>query len=384
MRTIFLAPSAGALALLLAYSHTASATDVSVCTDIGALTIELFDEQAPRHAANFLEYVDQGYYTNTVFHRVIDGFMIQGGGYDRALREKASREPIQNESRNGVGNLRGTLAAARTGDPHSATAQYFINLVDNDRLDGSSNTWGYTVFGRVTGGMEIVDEIAALPTRGAGQFPTDVPDPLVAVTSMARLDSEVLAAIPDETRIDTIRQRIDTAIANEDHAAALNWIGHYRAVCGNMDSDLLLLEANTASALLQVSRAQAALEHYFAETDEGHEGFQDALTLFSTVAPGVDVPTSSVIGHCEAPPPPIIPDGTSAALDELVAGQTAIREFMAASELHLDCLSEVIDEQEVTDEQHAIAVSEHNRVVTQMEQLAEDFNTQVRAFRARD
>ena len=136
-------------------------------TNLGRFVVELFPEAAPRTVENVLQYVEDGFYDGTVFHRVIPGFMIQGGGFTEDLAKKSTRSPVPNEADNGLANARGTVAMARTGDPHSATAQFFVNLVDNAYLDHRSKDdrgWGYTVFGRVVEGMEVVDGIAGVPT----------------------------------------------------------------------------------------------------------------------------------------------------------------------------------------------------------------------------
>lgn len=143
-------------------------------TNYGKITLELDEKRAPKTVANFLDYVRAGHFENTLFHRVIDGFMIQGGGLTPDFRPKSTRTPIENEARNGLKNERYSVAMARTGDPHSATAQFFINVADNDFLNHRSadaNGWGYCVFGRVVAGTEVVDRIKALPTgnRGAHQ-----------------------------------------------------------------------------------------------------------------------------------------------------------------------------------------------------------------------
>ncbi|MFZ9479341.1 MAG: peptidylprolyl isomerase [Steroidobacteraceae bacterium] len=154
-------------------------------TTAGDFTVELFTKEAPESSANFLKYVDDGHYDGTLFHRVIPNFMIQGGGFAPGMEQKSTRPPIRNEATNGLENLRGTLAMARTNDIHSATAQFFINLVDNDFLNHSPGNYGYAVFGRVTSGMEIVDAIAGVPTtrrRGHG----DVPVEDVVVLSVTR------------------------------------------------------------------------------------------------------------------------------------------------------------------------------------------------------
>ena len=154
-------------------------------TSQGDITLELFPDKSPKSVANFLQYVRDGFYDGTTFHRVIAGYLIQGGLYTRDLTQKRTRAPVAAEADNGLTNLRGTIAVARGADPDSGTAQFFINLVDNRRLDYVSNqsglTWGYTVFGKVVEGMDVVDRIAALPTRAQGPFVGDVPNPLVVI-----------------------------------------------------------------------------------------------------------------------------------------------------------------------------------------------------------
>jgi cyclophilin family peptidyl-prolyl cis-trans isomerase len=145
-------------------------------TSAGDFSVELFEKEAPESAANFLQYVEDGHYDGTIFHRVIPGFMIQGGGFASGMEQKDTRPPIRNEATNGLENLRGTLAMARTSDVHSATAQFFVNLVDNDFLNHQPGNYGYAVFGRVIAGMEVIDAIAEAPTtrrRGHGDVPVD-------------------------------------------------------------------------------------------------------------------------------------------------------------------------------------------------------------------
>ncbi len=167
-------------------------TEVVLHTSEGAIGLELFEEQAPTSVENFLAYAESGHYDGTLFHRVIDGFMIQGGGFDTDFAQKPTRDPIENEADNGLSNRRGTLAMARTGDPHSATAQFFINVADNTSLDhvskSSGRTWGYAVFGRVVEGMEVVDAIKRLPTGNRGRF-GDVPETPVVIERVEVLDA---------------------------------------------------------------------------------------------------------------------------------------------------------------------------------------------------
>ncbi len=148
----------------------------------GNITVEVYPEKAPVTVANFMSYVEDGSYKGTIFHRVIPGFMIQGGGLDLGLKPKPTRAPIKIESNNGLKNLRGTIAMARTGDPNSATNQFFINLVDNSFLDFKDETalgYGYTVFGKVTSGMDVVDAIAKMKTRSVGSRQNVPVEPIV-------------------------------------------------------------------------------------------------------------------------------------------------------------------------------------------------------------
>jgi len=180
-----------AIALGLAAGPAVAANpQVELDTPGGAIRIELFPDAAPKTVDNFLKYVNAGHYNGTQFHRVIKGFMIQGGGYDAEFREKPTRPPIAIESEQsvkaGLSNTPGTVAMARTGDPNSATSQFFINVADNKRLDfrsADAQGYGYTVFGKVVAGMDVVNRIAQAPTGSGGRFPTDVPVERVVIKS---------------------------------------------------------------------------------------------------------------------------------------------------------------------------------------------------------
>ena len=154
-------------------------------TSHGDFTVELDEESAPVSSKNFLRYVDEGFFDGTVFHRVIPGFMVQGGGFTPDMEQKSGHAPIRNEADNGLRNLRGTLAMARTNDLHSATSQFFINLVDNAFLDHKTGSFGYAVFGRVVGGMDVIDKIAKVKT-GRQRGHDDVPAEPVVIKSVRR------------------------------------------------------------------------------------------------------------------------------------------------------------------------------------------------------
>jgi cyclophilin family peptidyl-prolyl cis-trans isomerase len=196
MKNLF-APLAAVLLMLTSNAVSAANPKVEMETSKGVMVIELYPDQAPVTVQNFLRYVNDGAYDGTIFHRVIKGFMNQGGGFTPDLQKRpTSYPPIKNEADNGLKNQRGTIAMARTGDPNSATNQFFINTVDNTFLDFTSKStqgWGYTVFGKVTEGMDVVDSIASVKTGPRGPFRSDVPLDDVEIVSIKVLkdgDSE--------------------------------------------------------------------------------------------------------------------------------------------------------------------------------------------------
>jgi cyclophilin family peptidyl-prolyl cis-trans isomerase len=157
-------------------------------TSHGDFTVELYEEDAPQTVANFLRYVDDGFFDGTIFHRIVPGFVIQGGGLTSDLAQKKTHPPVRNEAGNGVRNQRGTLSMARTDEIHSATSQFFVNLADNDFLDQRPGQYGYAVFGHVSEGMDVIDEIAKVST-GKRKGHSDVPTEDVLIKSARRLDS---------------------------------------------------------------------------------------------------------------------------------------------------------------------------------------------------
>jgi len=181
-----------ALLMLQFISASAETVFIKMSTSEGDVYLELYQDKAPKTVENFLQYTKDGYYEGTIFHRVISTFMIQGGGFDANMERKETREAVTNEANNGLKNLRGSIAMARTNDPHSATSQFFINVQDNPALnftgDQNTRTWGYAVFGKVIKGMEVVDEIRFKPTGAKIPFRKDVPIDTVLITSVEVLD----------------------------------------------------------------------------------------------------------------------------------------------------------------------------------------------------
>lgn len=191
------------LLIVLCFAPAALAANpkVEIKTTLGVIVIELYPENAPKTVENFLQYVKDGFYEGTIFHRVIPGFMAQGGGFTPNLQQKTTRPAIRNEAGNGLRNATGTLAMARTADPHSATAQFFINVSENDFLDFKSpddKGYGYTVFARVTSGMDVVQKMLQVPTATVGPHQNVPRQPIVI--ERARLLAETPAAKPAKTK----------------------------------------------------------------------------------------------------------------------------------------------------------------------------------------
>lgn len=180
--------------LFIFCSITSHATNPQVLmkTNQGTVTLELYPDKAPKTVENFLIYAKDGFYKNTIFHRVISNFMVQGGGFDTSFNEKTTRAPVENEANNGLKNEVGTIAMARTSDPHSATAQFFINVTNNAFLNFTAPNprgYGYTVFGKVIDGMELVHQIAKTPTGSGGPFPGDVPRNMIIIEDISVLST---------------------------------------------------------------------------------------------------------------------------------------------------------------------------------------------------
>ena len=370
------------VAVALAASAVANATEVAVCTDQGRFVIALADREAPKHVDNFLRYVDMGFYTGTVIHRVMPGFVVQGGGLDRKLHGKPTLPPVADESGNGLRNERGSVAAARSQNPNSATSQFFVNLDDNGTLDDSAGR-GYTVFGRVTQGIPVVDAISRLPTGASGPLKSDVPMPLVVIHSIARLDEQALATIPEQGREAALKQRIADAVAAEDHGATLRWIGLYRASCGPAEPSIAVAEARAALALKDPRRAVFVLEDYFATTPRGEPTYDDALALYRSAVPENQQSAAQPIADCVPPVAPEVPDGVTSSAEQMVAGQTRVRAFVAAGQTYIGCVDHVADDKDRGLQERNAAIVEHNRMVSEMERLASAFNGQIRAFKAR-
>lgn len=185
--------AAASLAWLAGPALAQSAPKVKFVTSEGDFVVEVYPDKAPKTVENFLQYVKDKYYDGTIFHRVINNFMVQGGGFDARYTQKPTRPPVPHEGREAIArggpkNTAGTLAMARTSDPNSASSQFFINVKDNDFLNPTTQSYGYTVFGKVVSGMDVIDRIKSVPTGAAGPFPSDVPKTPILIKSATLLN----------------------------------------------------------------------------------------------------------------------------------------------------------------------------------------------------
>lgn len=372
--------------LALGLTDTADATDVAVCTDAGNFTIELFDEQAPAHAENFLEYVDRGFYNGTVFHRVIEGFVTQGGGFTRVFRQKPALAPVRNESDNGLRNDRGTLSAARTADPDSATSQFYVNLENNTALNPAGDRVGYTVFGRVSEGMPVLDNIAALPTGPSGPFASDVTDPLIAVTSMARVVPDRYPNLSAEERHTALKADIDGAVAAGDNDAAAAHFTEYRAACGGFEPELLLAEANVLAAADNAPAAFESVTEYLRIANNTSEDYFAAMSLARELEAAVagtsaaQLRLAELAAQCGISAQPNIPDANSTTMEAMVEAQGLVQTYLAESTEALECLEEISEDDDAAVDDRALAIALYNNEVSAQEALAERWNTQRELF----
>jgi cyclophilin family peptidyl-prolyl cis-trans isomerase len=379
--------AAGAAFLACGAAHAA---EVAVCTDHGRFVIELADREAPKQVANFLRYVDMSFYSGTVIHRVMPGFVVQGGGLDRKLLGRPTLAPVANESKNGLRNERGSVAAARGQGADTATSQFFVNLEDNPSLDDAHGL-GYTVFGRVTQGIQVVDAISRLPTGAMGPLKDSVPMPLVVILSIARLDEDAVATLPEAGREAALEQLIEKAAAAGDYDATRHWIGLYRAACAPPEPKMAVAEARAALAANDRTRARFVLEEYFAVTDHDDPTYEDAVALYRTAVPeqaaaepGDASPTpAQQIGDCKTPATPEIPDGARATAEQMVTAQGRVKAFVTEGQAYVKCVDAVADDKDRATPDRNAAIVEHNRMVGELEHAAGGFNEQVRTFKAR-
>src|SRR5690606_11071791 len=318
------------------------------------------------------------------FHRVVPGFVVQAGGVDRELAERAPLPPVANESRNGLSNVRGSVGAARSADPDSATSQFYVNIVDNRRLDEP----GYTVFGRVTEGMDVVERIAALPTAAQGPFARDVPQPPPAIRSAARLDRAAPEALdtpeshgagPSAALAERIRAAAD---AGED-AAALEAVALYRAVCGPPTAEIALIEARAAYAAGAGTRARYVLDDLLAVLDERDAAYAEARALRADPQATAAAARPAPLGKCKGPAAPGVPQGATADHNTMAAARARITSFFVEADVYAACLAELAADAARPAAERDAAHAERERALAEKERLVASFNAELSEFHQR-
>ncbi|MDX1563665.1 MAG: peptidylprolyl isomerase, partial [Gammaproteobacteria bacterium] len=375
----------GLLWLALVAPVHAQNTDSGVfrlCTDRGIIEIELDLQNAPLHAANFARYVSAGFYNGTVFHRAVDRSLVQGGSYDLRLERREPAAPVANESTNGLSNRRGTIAAARGENPNSANSSFYFNLADNSHLDATDNAPGYTVFGRVLEGIDVLDQIAAMPTGAAGNLASDVPLPLVEVESVTMLARARLFGLLIEADPLAVRAEFTTAQRAGNPQRILAAVDALRRGCQTIDSEVALAEAEAALELGRTDRARYSLEQLLAKADGRDRFAARAEQLYSSLNRDEPAAVEDLIGHCSAPPAPSVPSGRFVDLQTLQSVESAVRRHRQLGDLYLDCIARVVNAGSLTREQRAEAIEQHNAVVLEMTETAVRFNNAVRNFKA--
>jgi peptidyl-prolyl cis-trans isomerase A (cyclophilin A) len=370
-----------ALAILaLVISPAALAVDVRLCTSQGIIELELDERNAPRHARNFARYAENGFYSGTILHRAVADTMVQGGGYDTTLARRRPGEPVASEAANGLSNRRGTIAASRSTDPDSATAQFYINLRDNAHLDASADSPGYTVFGRVTAGLDLLDAISRQPTRQMGELP-EVPVPLVELESVTVLERDSLFGVSVEPSPASLQAEFQAAMARGDAAATLAAIDALRRGCVTLDSQQHLAEAESALELGRVDRARFGLAQFLARATTLDPLLPRAQRLFAGLPEPVGSDIDRQLVQCRRPEAPSIPDGRFSELVTLQTIEDQVRRYRQLGQSYLLCVSRLIDGGSLNELEAIDATERYNEAVIELTATVTRFNTAVAAYR---
>lgn len=361
--------------LAAALPGLAGAVDVRICTDRGALELTLDEQSAPRLTGQFVRLVRDGFYSGTVFHRVVPGTLVEGGAYTGNLEPRTPAEPVPGDNASGLANLRGTIATARSGSPDSS-AQFIINLADNANLDPAPGSGGYVVFGRVTAGLDLLDAIAAQPTRRAGNL-TDVPlSPieLQSVTTVNRNAVFGLSVEPDPARL---RQDFEAAMTREDASSIIAAIDGLRGACQALNSRQYLAEAEAAIELNRPQRAQSALQQAV-QSIAGNDPLLPRLQrLYAGLPQSGRSNVEDRLTQCRRPAVPPLPAGRSADAAALRVVESQLRNFQRNGEQYLRCVAQVIDGGTLDDLQARDATALYNAVVIELTATTVRYNTLV-------
>ena len=344
----------------IAVPHAALAIDVRICTDRGVIELALDERTAPRHALGFAALVEEGFYSGTVFHRVVPGSMVQGGRFTTDMARRSAAESWPNSAPGSLSNLRGTISAP--SGPGTGNAEFFINLDNNTRLDLSPG--GYTVFGRVTTGLEILDQISQAPTSSAGEL-TELPLSPVELISVTTLTGDSNSSLP----------------VADNPAATLAAIDQLRSECAPLNSSQFLAEATAATDLRRFDRARYSLEQYLAGSSRADPLLPRMQRMYAELPRAGSNNVTERTAHCRRPLAPSIPNAAQADLASLRTIERAMRSFLQNGEFYLRCISQVIDSGTLNEVETIDATKLHNDMVIELTAVATRFNAVARAFK---
>jgi cyclophilin family peptidyl-prolyl cis-trans isomerase len=355
------------------------AQEYLICTDLGPVEILIDSANAPIHAENFKSYVEDEFYVGTVFHRVIANFVVQGGGYNRDLNTRLEGDGIQLESDNGLENNRSTIAAARTNDPNSASSQFFFNLIDNNRLNRRGRNLGYTVFGEVIRGMELIDTIATLPTGPHGPFDAEVTSPMIAIRG--------IYSIQDNTATD-LDSEITDALASENFLLASDLIDQKLAECGDIDINLIYLKAEISDLIDEKEISMRYLDEYFWYADSSNENYEDALTLYERnffefgdlSSAKLRFLLDNIDSDCVIPYTPFLPKGTSSELLDMQFARSSVLSFAQNLTVFGDCIDDQARARGLSDEERSQLEKTYYYALDLSEGMQRALNREIQIF----
>jgi cyclophilin family peptidyl-prolyl cis-trans isomerase len=367
--------------LLTAVAPAAFAIDVRICTSQGIVELELDERNAAPYARNFARYADAGFYNGTVIHRSVAGSMLQGGGYDASLERRQPNAPVAGEFANGLSNQRGTIAASRSAGASTVTSQFFINLADNPHLDAAAGNPGFTVFGRVTAGLDVLDAIAGLPTRRVGDL-EEVPVPLIELESVTVLERESLFGLSVEPDPAALEAGFNAAQAGGNAGAVLAAVRAMRRACQSLTTAQYLAEAEAALAAGQIEQARYSVEQLLARATALDPLLPRAQRLYAGLPTATNVNFEQRLAECRRPQAPSVPDGRTSELGTLQAIESEVRRYRQLGETYLGCVDRIIHSGELNELETIAATEQYNDVVIELTATTSRFNQAAADFRA--
>jgi len=372
--------------LFMQLSLELNAEEYLMCTDLGPIELEIYSNESPRHANNFDLYVKEEFFTGLVFHRVVENFVIQSGGYNRYLSSRLEHPPIEIETDNGLTNERGTIAAARTNDPDSASSQFFVNLSNNGSLNPRRRNPGYTVFGAVTSGMGLVDLIGSLPTGADGPLRSEVPSPTIAIRSIfprSEINLDLMILSDDE-----LTNNFNALVLNSEFQQAADLLNKHLADCGDINTLYMILKAQLYAMLENQEEAMRYLEEYFWFANINDQHFANAQTLYTELSfTAGDLSTRSLQNlldntqfSCIIPYSPLMPNGDIADLLDMQFARSAILEFSQQMDTLADCIDETQNERGISEEEELILSRAYYRARDINEAIQRRLNLEIQSF----